>query len=68
VNNQYNKQIDIEDMSCQLDHILQKIQNLNSQLQRIESQNTKARDGLKNYHDGYRTCARDEYKNSRAYD
>jgi len=40
-----NKQTDIVEMSGKLNHMLMKIENLNSQLKRIKSQNTKARDG-----------------------
>ena len=36
--------------------------------QRIESRNTKVLDGPRNYecHEGYRTCTRYDYENSRA--
>jgi len=57
-------------MSGQLDHVLRKIQDLNSQLERRESRNTKAWDDPKDYecHDRYRTCTRNDYENSCAYD
>ena len=57
-------------MSSQLDHILKQIHDLNSQLEMIESWNTKTRDGPKDCecHDGYKTCTRDDYKNSHTYD
>jgi len=46
------------------------IQNLNSKLERIESQNTKARDGPRDYkcHVGYKACNRDDYESSCVYD
>ena len=48
--------------------MLRKIQDLNSQLERIGSQNTKTLDGLRDYecHEAYMTCTRDVYENSRA--
>ena len=45
MNNQDNKQTDIADTSNKLNHMLRKIQDLKSQLERIKLQNTKARDG-----------------------
>ena len=49
MNNQDNKQTHLADRLGQLDHILRKIQDINSQLERIESRNTKARDGPRDY-------------------
>ena len=67
MNNQENKQTDMANL---LDNIFRKIQDLNSQLQMIESQNTKARDVPRGYkcHQGYRTYTRYDYENSHTYD
>jgi len=68
--NQDNKQTDRAGMSGELYNMLRQIQDLNSQLEMIESRKTKARDGHEDYeyHDGYKTCTRGDYKNSHAYD
>ena len=68
--NQDNKQTDRAGMSGELYNMLRQIQDLNSQLEMIESRKTRVRDGLRDYEcpDGYRTCARDDYEKNRAYD
>ena len=70
MNNQDNKQTGIADISGKLNQMLRKIQDLNSQIEKIESRSTKAQNDPTDYecHEGYRIYTRNEYDNSYAFD
>lgn len=70
LDNQDSKQIYIADTADKPDCMLKKFQIFNPQLQKVGSQNTKARDRPIDYecNDGYRTCIRDNYRYSHNYD